>query len=64
VVARPCEARWELADSLFSVRGPFAARGDKGEEEYPYHWLGGIGEFSSINKRELHGARETSTQSE
>jgi hypothetical protein len=35
VVARPCEASWELVDSLVSVHGPFAARGAKGEEEYP-----------------------------
>jgi len=35
VVAHPCEASWEIVDSLVSVCGPFAARGDKGEEEYP-----------------------------
>jgi hypothetical protein len=35
VVARPCEASWELDFSGCVVCGPFAARGDKGEEEYP-----------------------------
>jgi hypothetical protein len=35
VVARPCEASWELDETLDSVCGPFAARGAKGEEEYP-----------------------------
>jgi hypothetical protein len=35
VVARPCELRWGLADSMDSVCGPFAARGAKEEEEYP-----------------------------
>jgi hypothetical protein len=41
----------------FSVCGPFEARGDKGEEEYPYRWLGGTGEVTSIGKRELDGVR-------
>jgi hypothetical protein len=35
VVDWPCEERWELANSSDSVRGPFAARGAKEEEEYP-----------------------------
>jgi hypothetical protein len=36
VVALPCEASWELEDFFgLCVCGPFAARGDKGEEEYP-----------------------------
>jgi hypothetical protein len=36
VVALPCEASWELEDFLvLCVHGPFAARGAKGEEEYP-----------------------------
>jgi hypothetical protein len=39
------------------VCGPFAARGAKGEEEYPQHWLGGTGEVSTVGERELHGAR-------
>jgi hypothetical protein len=61
VVARPCEVSWELVDCLVSVCGPFVSRGGKGEEEYPYHWLGGTSEVSSIGKRELHEASETST---
>jgi hypothetical protein len=35
VVALPCEASWEIKDFWLCVHGPFAARGDKGEEEYP-----------------------------
>jgi hypothetical protein len=35
VVALPCEASLELEDFWFCVCGPFAARGAKGEEEYP-----------------------------
>jgi hypothetical protein len=36
------------------VCGPFVARGDKGEEEYPYHWLGGTSEVSTVDEWELH----------
>ena len=35
VVARPCEASWEARHTIWIVCGPFAARGDKGEAEYP-----------------------------
>jgi hypothetical protein len=35
VVALPCEASLELEYLWFCVCGPFAARGAKGEEEYP-----------------------------
>jgi hypothetical protein len=37
------------------VCGLSSARGAKGEEEYPKHWLGGTGEVSSVGKWELHG---------
>ena len=63
MVAWPCEVSWELADSLVSVRGTFATRGAKGEEEYPYHLLGGIGKVSSVDEKDLHRVRKTSTQS-
>ena len=61
MVAQPCEAILELVDSLVSMCGPFVARGAKGEEEYPKNWLGGIGEVSSIDKREMHEECGTST---
>jgi hypothetical protein len=35
VVARPCEASWELDFSLVLCAWPFAAQEAKGEEEYP-----------------------------
>jgi hypothetical protein len=35
VEASPCEGNLELAIDLKFVCDPFAARGDKGEEEYP-----------------------------
>jgi hypothetical protein len=61
VVARPCEASWELIEiSGKCVCGPFVARGAKGEEEYPQHWLGGTGEVSTVGERDLHGAHGTS----
>jgi len=34
------------------VCGPFAARGAKGEEEYPKRWLGGTGEIVEVGKQE------------
>jgi hypothetical protein len=35
VVARPCEASWELVDSLVSVCGPFVAGGLRGKKSTP-----------------------------
>jgi hypothetical protein len=35
----------------------------KGEEEYPYHWLGGTSEVTMVDKWELDGTRETTTRS-
>ena len=35
----------------FRVCGPFVARGDKGEEEYPYRWLGGTSEVYDLQAR-------------
>jgi hypothetical protein len=35
VEASPCEGKLELVWSDFSMCDPFAARGAKGEEEYP-----------------------------
>jgi hypothetical protein len=35
VVARPCEVSWEARRTVWIVCGPFTARGDKGEAEYP-----------------------------
>jgi hypothetical protein len=46
-----------LSVPWYSVRGPFAARGAQGEEEYPQRWLGGTGEVTSVGKREMDGAR-------
>jgi hypothetical protein len=34
---------------------PLCLRGAQGEEEYPWRWLGGTGEVSSVGKRDLHG---------
>jgi hypothetical protein len=56
VVARPCEARWVLVVLWYSVCGPVAAWGAQGEEKYPYCWLEGTGEVTSIEKWELNGA--------
>jgi hypothetical protein len=62
VVVQPCEVSWELVDLWFSVHGPFAAQGPKQEEDYPYDWMGGTGEVSSIKKRDLHRACGTTIQ--
>jgi len=40
----------------YFVCGPFVAQGDHGKEEYPYHWLGGTVEVTSVSKQELDGA--------
>jgi hypothetical protein len=52
VVSQPCEASWEIGFSGCVVCGPFVDWGAKGEEEYPYHWLGGTGEVFTISKKE------------
>jgi hypothetical protein len=57
VVARPCEACWEARRTIWIVCGHFAAQGAKGEAEYPYCCLGGIGEVSMVDEQERHGAR-------
>jgi hypothetical protein len=57
VVAQNCKASWELSYSLVCVIGPFAARGAQGEEEYPYRWMGGIGQVSAISKQEMDRAQ-------
>jgi hypothetical protein len=57
VVAQPLRRAETLAIFWF-LCGPFAARGAKGEAEYPSVWLGGTGEHSVVGKRERQGARD------
>jgi hypothetical protein len=57
VVARPCKVSWEIDFSLVCVHGPFAAQRAKGEEEYPYRWLGGTSEVFTVKSGEMDGAQ-------
>jgi len=41
------------------VHAPLAARGASVEEKYPWHWLGGTGEVSTIRKWEQGGTPTT-----
>jgi hypothetical protein len=50
VVARLCKVSWELVVLWLGVRGPFVAHGAKGEEEYPWHWLGGTSEVTTVEQ--------------
>jgi hypothetical protein len=58
VVAQPLRRAETLAIFWF-LCGPFAARGAKGEAEYPSRWLGGTGERSPVGKQERRGAGAT-----
>ena len=40
----------------YCVCGPFVARWAQGEEEYPWHWLGGISEVFMVSKQETGGS--------
>jgi hypothetical protein len=50
------EASWEARYTIWTVCGPFAARGLRGKQSTPSDWLGGTGVVSTVGKRERHGA--------
>jgi len=55
MVALPCEEGWELENSGCVCVWPPCGSGDKGEDEYPNHGLGGIGEVSIDSKKTKEG---------
>ena len=59
VVAQPLRRDETLVFFFWFLCGPFAARGAKGEAEYPSRWLGGTGERSPVGKQERRGAGAT-----